>query len=163
MSVAPNDLAAWLAVVSAVGVGVLALAMLRARSLFVTAAAVAAMSALAVCAVLLLHGGDGAVALAAFGVGIAPVLLMGVVLLSTRAAKGARGGAVVYGAALFAAVAAAAVIAPEWRGSAISTPSSTPVPLWTGALVLVAAAACLAVLGYGERGVLERRDRGPDA
>lgn len=162
MSAAIGDMAAWLAVALALGVAVLALAMLRARSLFVTAAAVAAISALAASAVLLLGGGDGALALAAFGVGVAPLVLMGAVLLSARTAKGGRGGLIAHGMGVVAAIAAAVLIAPEWTARASNDAAQAPTPLWLGVLVFVAAAASVAVLGFGERGALGRNDRGPD-
>lgn len=160
---AESNLAAWLAVALAMGAAVLAFAMLRSRSLFITAAAVAAMSALAASALLFLGGGDGVISLVAFGVGVAPVLLMGAVLLTARTAKSGRGGVIVHGAALVAAIAAAVLVAPELGAGATSTAPAAPTPLWLGGLVFVAAAACVAVLGYGERGVLERRDQGPNA
>jgi hypothetical protein len=160
---AENNLAAWLAVALAMGAAVLAFAMLRSRSLFITAAAVAAMSALAASALLLLGGGDGVISLVAFGVGLAPVLLLGAGLLSARTAKSGRGGFIVHGAALVAAIAAAVLVAPELGAGATSTAPAAPAPLWLGALIFVTAAACVAVLGYGERGVLERRDQGPNA
>lgn len=163
MSAAADDMAVWLAVALALGVAVLAIAMLRARSLFITAASVAAMSALAAGAVLLLGGGDGAVALAAFGVGVAPLVVLGAVLLSARTAKGGRGGLIAHGIGLIAAIAAAGLIAPEWTAHAPSDAAQAPTPLWLGLLVFVAAAACVAILGFGERGALDRNERGPDA
>jgi len=162
MSVAVTDAAAWLAVILALGAGVLAVAMLRSRSLFVTAAALAAMTALAAGVLVLLGGGDGAVALAAFGVGVAPLLLLGGVLLSARTAKGGRGGWIVHGVAIGAAVAAAAMIAPEWSPRLSVEAAQAPAGLWLGVLVFVAACVCVALLGYGERGVLQRRQRRPD-
>lgn len=162
MSAAIGDMAAWLAVALALGVAVLALAMLRARSLFITATAVAAMSALAAGAVLLLGGGDGAVALAAFGVGVAPLVLMGAVLLSSRTAKGGRSGLIAHGIGVAAAIAGAVLIAPEWTTRAPSDAAQAPTPLWLGVVVFVAVVACVAILGFGERGALDRNDRGMD-
>jgi hypothetical protein len=162
MSAALGDMAAWLAVVLTFGVAVLALAMLRARSLFITAAAVAAMSALAAGAVLLLGGGDGVVALAAFGVGVAPLVLMGAALLSSRTAKGGRGGLIAHGIGVAAAVAGAVLIAPEWTERAPSDAAQAPTPLWLSVLIFVAATACVVVLAFGERGALDRNERGPD-
>lgn len=153
----------WLAGVLALGAGVLAVAALRARSLFVTAACLAGVVALAAAAALLLGGGDGAVAMAAFGVALAPVIVMAGVLLSARTAKTTRGGLWISAVAVVAGVAAAVAIAPELGAGPTAAPSSAPISLWLGVLMFVAATACVAVLGYGERGVLQRPEPGPDA
>jgi len=153
----------WLAGVLALGAGVMAVAALRARSLFVTAACVAGVVALAAAAALLLGGGDGAVAMAAFGVAFAPLVIMAGVLLTARTARTTRGGLWVSVVAVVAGLAAAAVIAPELGGAPAALLSHAPISLWLGALVFVAAAGCVAVLGYGERGVLQRPEPEPDA
>lgn len=153
----------WLASVLALGAGVMAVVALRARSLFVTAACVAGVAALSAAAVLLLGGGDGAVAIAAFGVAIAPVVVMGGVLLSARTAKTMRSGVWPSAVAVVAGLAAAAAIAPELAAAPATTLPHAPTSLWLGALVFVAAAACVAVLGYGERGVLQRPEPGSEA
>lgn len=162
MNAAMSEMAAWLAAALALGVVVLAIATWRARSLLASAAAIAAMSALAASALLLLGGGDGALALAAFGVGVAPIVLLGVVLLSARTAKSERGGLLVQGVAFLAAVGVAILIAPEFSEQAASRGRHAPAPLWLGLMIFVAAAACVALLGYGERGVLGRRETGRD-
>jgi hypothetical protein len=162
MSGADADLAAWLAVALALGVAVLAVAMLRARSLFITAAATAGMSAVAAGVLLLLGGGDGALTLAAFGVGVAPVVLLGAVLLSARTAKGSRRGWIAHAIALAAAIGAAAMIAPEWASQARAVAAQESMPLWLALLLFAVSVGCVAVLGYGERGVLERQERGAD-
>lgn len=148
-----------LAAVLALGAGVMAVAALRARSLFVTAGCVAGVAALAAGGVVLLGGGDGALALAAFGVGVAPVIVLGGVLLSARTAKTTGGGAWVSAIAVVSGVGAAVAIMPE-LGAPTSLPSapSAPITLWLGALVFTCAAACVVVLGYGERGALRRHD-----
>lgn len=162
MSGVGADIAAWLAVTLALGVAVLAVAMLRARSLFITAAATAGMSALAAGVLLLLGGGDGALTLAAFGVGVAPVALLGAVLLSARAAKGSRGAWIAHAIALAAAIAAGVMVAPEWASEPRAAAAQESIPLWLALLLFAVAIGCVAVLGYGERGVLERQERGAD-
>lgn len=162
MSGAGASIAAWLAVALALGVAILAIAMLRARSLFITAAAAAGMSALAAGVLLLLGGGDGALTLAAFGVGVAPVVLLGAVLLSARAAKGSRGGWIAHALALAAAIGAGVMIAPEWAAQPRAVTAQESMPLWLALLLFAVAIGCVAVLGYSERGVLERQERGSD-
>jgi len=150
-----------LAGVLALGAGVMALAALRARSLFVTGACIGGVAALAAATLALLGGGDGAVALAALGVALAPVILLGGVLLSARTAKTTRGGLWVNVLAVLAGIAAAIAIAPE-LGAPRAATSTAPLTLWLGLIVFVAAAACVAVAGYGERGALRGHDEGPD-
>lgn len=155
-------MAAWLATVLALGAGVVALAALRARSLFVLAACVAGASSLAAGALVLLGAGDGAVALAAFGVGVAPVVLMGGVLLSARTAKTTRSAPWIGMIAVAAGIGAAALLAPELGRASAGPVQIGPVGLWIGMLVFVAAAAVVGLLGYGERGALGRLDNGRD-
>jgi hypothetical protein len=133
-----------------------------ARSLFVMSVAVAAMSAVGAAAMLALGYGAAGVALALFGAALAPVLLLAGVLLSARAAKPPvrRTPWLTLACGVFAA---GAILwsAPEF--AAASRPLYAPTgshALWLAALVFVAAAACAGLLGYGERGVLERRASG---
>jgi uncharacterized MnhB-related membrane protein len=131
-----------------------ALAVLTARSLFSVGIGIAAMCACAAGALLALGYGDGALAFALFGAGLAPVLLLGGVLLSSRAARPrARrlpwltiAAAVVAGGTMLWA--SPALVAEQPIAS-----SRDGIPLGLVALVFVSVAACVALLGYGERGV----------
>lgn len=135
-----------------------AIAVVNARSLFVMSVAVAATSAVAAAAVLALRGGDGALALAAFGVGLAPVILLAGVLLSARVTKTpARAVAVLSIVGITGAIAVVLLVAPELR-DAQPRPigGGDAADIWLAALLFVVAVGCAALLGYGERGVLEK-------
>lgn len=151
----------WLAAVFVLVAIAAAIAVVNARSLFVMSVAIAATSAVAAAAVLALRGGDGALALAAVGVGLAPVVLLAGVLLSARVTKApARGVAVLSAFGVAGAVAVALYVAqdlPHARPQAIASGDAASV--WLAALVFVVAIGCAAILGYGERGVLERQRR----
>jgi len=134
-----------------------ALGAVTARALFAACMAVAATCACAAVAVLARGADDAALALAFFGVGLAPVLVLGVLLLSARAVKPRKGGPVlgVLVAALFV-LGAVAWLAPE-----LITPRPAPVvepsaAFWLAPLVFVAAIGVIGLLGYGERGAFAR-------
>ncbi|MEQ1489370.1 MAG: hypothetical protein ABL932_02360 [Terricaulis sp.] len=151
----------WLAV-ALLGVAIAtAIGAMLARSLFVTALHVTVTGVAVATAVLLLRADDGGLALALFAAGWAPVLLMAAMLLSARATKApqprrfpwlglaaAALAAVTIWWPLFELVAAAPVaIGNELAG----------LSFWLMPLMLVAGAACVGVLGFGERGPLRSR------
>jgi len=147
----------WLALALAVAVAILAMCAIAARSLFSMCMYVLAAGALTAAVVLLLGAGDGALALALFAAAWAPVFLLATMLLSTRAAKPIRRGRpwLSIGAA---AVSAGAMLWPASELAARSAGSveSSAVGFWLAPLIAVAAAACVGLLGYGERGAFER-------
>ncbi|QGZ95609.1 hypothetical protein [Terricaulis silvestris] len=147
----------WLAAVLVFVAIAAAIAVVNARSLFVMSLSIAATSAVAAATVLALRGGDGALALAAFGVGLAPIILLAGVLLSARVTKApARGVALLSAIGVAGAVAVVLYIAqdlPNARPQAIE--SGDAPSLWLGALLFVVAIGCAGLLGYGERGVLD--------
>jgi hypothetical protein len=151
----------WVAVVAMLlGAGA-ALALLTARSLFSACIALAALCACATGALLALGHADGAVALALVGVGITPVLLLAGVLLSSRAVKPRARGLPLL--SIVAAICAAGAMLWAAPMLGLEQPVAGPrggVSLALGALVFVAIAACVALLGYGERGVLGSRGGG---
>lgn len=151
----------WAAAIAIVLGGVAAFAVLAARSLFSLCVALAALSACAAGALLALDRPDGAAALALLGVGIAPIVLLGGVLLSARAAKPRTRGSpwLSIGAAILAAAAMLWAAPTLELGPAIAAPRGGA-PSALAVLIFVASAACVGLLGYGERGVLG--DRGPD-
>jgi hypothetical protein len=129
-----------------------AVAVLTARSLVSACVSLAALCACAAAAVLALGYGDAALALALLGVGVAPVMLLAGVLLSSRAVKPRRAPWLSIAAAA-AAGAAMLSAAPELDcAKEIAAPREPSAAL--AALVFVAVAAAVALLGYGERGVL---------
>lgn len=152
----------WLALALVLGVVTAAVAAATARSLFVMVLALIAAAAMAACA-LLAHGmGDAALGLALLLGGVAPFLLLALLLLSARTAKPLRSRPWL---AILAAIAAAGAIlfALPDLGAPHPTPSELIPPLapnaiaaWTAPLVFVGALACFALLGFGERGVFER-------
>jgi len=114
----------------------------------------------AAAAVMLLRGGDGALAFAVFAAAWAPVLLLAAMLLSVRSAKTGR-AKLPWPSLLGAFIAALALWWPllELRSAVAVTPSQPVAALsfWLAPVVCVAAVVCLGALGYGERGVLARR------
>jgi uncharacterized MnhB-related membrane protein len=146
----------WFAIVLLALVAALALTLLTARSLFMVCVLSAALSGLAAVALLALGRGEAAIALALVGAGVAPILLMGGVLLSARTVKPRRRGAP-WLSTLAAALAAAAVLwaAPDIAASPPIAAAPGGAGLALAALIFVAIAGCAAMLGYGERGVLE--------
>lgn len=129
-----------------------------ARTHFAICVFVAVMSVLVALALLCFGAGDAALAVALLGVGVAPVLLLGGVLLSTPAIRAKRRGApwlVIF------AVAATSVALIWATQDAMPPQTPLPAPLgfgaWLAMLVLVAGFVCTGLLGYGERGALERK------
>jgi len=155
MSELVSQALAWIAVVMILLSAAAALALLTARSLFSASIALAAMCACATGALLAIGEADGALALSLVGAGIAPVLLLGGMLLSSRAVKPRVRGL----PWLSIAAAGCAAVAMLWAAPMLGFEQPVAAPrdgasLSLGALVFVAAAACAALLGYGERGVL---------
>jgi len=151
--------APWLAAGLALLVVFAAASVLGARSLFTASVAIAALCACAAGTLLALGQGEGALALALLGGGVAPALLLGGALLSNRAVQPRRGRPWL---SVFAAAAAAAAMlwaAPSTGGGEPISASRGGAPLALAAIIFVAVAACAALLGYGERGVLSRRSR----
>ncbi len=145
----------WLALVLIVAAAVAALGALSARSLVAMCIRLAAAGALGAATLLALGYGTGALSLALFGAGLAPVLLMAGVLVSTQASKRAK-------TPWFSAIAAAGVVgAIGWAATELNALPALPrsdgssSALWVALIVFVTAAACAALLGYGERGILE--------
>jgi hypothetical protein len=156
--------ALWLALVLALGATVVAAAMLRARSLLVMAVCLAAIAALVSGAVILLGGGDGALAIVVVGVGLAPFLILAGLLLSARTAKTPPRGALWLSAfAIVAGLAGALSLGPELAVSPAPLGGGEIAGVWLAVLVFAAGAGCAGLLGYGERGVLERREPGRES
>lgn len=145
----------WMAVgASALGLFA-ALAVLTSRSLFSASVGLAATCACVAVALAALGQGEGALALVLFGAGVAPVVLLGGVLLTNRAARPRKRGA----PWLSVAAAAVAAVAMLWAAPSLGVSNAIAPPrggslLAVVALLFVAIAACVALLGYGERGVL---------
>lgn len=135
-----------------------AVAAVLARSLFVMCVNLAAAGAACAGAVLALGADEGALGIALLGAALAPVLLLAVVLFGKPTAK-PRPRTPWF--SLTAALALTAALSWPLRtlGPAAPTaPHDTPgLGFWIAPLLLVAAAACAGLLGYGERGALERR------
>lgn len=147
-----------LAVALASGAVVLAVAALTARALFVACAYLSGLAALAAAAALLMGAGDGALALAIFGVALAPVLILAAALLTAPAVRARRALPwLSISAAAFAAFVmfgATMDLAPRQIAAAHHADA---LGFWLTPLLLAAAAACVGLLGYGERGAFARR------
>jgi hypothetical protein len=153
----------WFAVVLIALCAVLAMGVLTARSLFAMGMRLAALSALATGALLALGYGEGALTIALVGGGLAPTLLMGGVLLSARAAKPRKRRPWLSLVAVAACVVVMLWVAPDLALAPRAIADAGSSVLWLGVLAFVAASACAALLGYGERGVLEHARADLDA
>lgn len=142
-----------LALVFALAAIAAAFAALSVRALFATAMGVAGACACAAVALLALGAGEGALALALFGAALAPVLMLGGVLLSARASKALKHGPIWF-TAIAAAVTAAVVVwgAPELAAAPAPHMLDGAAGPWLAALVFVSALGVIALLGFGERG-----------
>lgn len=149
-----------LALVLLLGAVAAALEAITARSLLAMCGHLAAAGALIAAVVLLLGGGDGALAAALFAAVWAPVMLLGAVLLSTRAVKplprrrswlsmiAAAGAA---GVLLWSLTELPAAPAGEHADATLG------IGFWIAPVILAAAAVCAGLLGYGERGAFGRK------
>ena len=141
---------AFLAAALVAGFGVV-----MARSLLAMCVYLAAVGATVASSVALLGRGDGALALVLFAVGWAPLVLLAAMLLSARSVKGGRRGhpwlSIGTGAAMLGAILWAV---RELGGSEVFVGAATQLGVWPAALIFVAAAGCVGLLGYGERGAL---------
>jgi len=153
-----------IALVLTLGAIAAALGAVTARALFASVMYLIVVAALAGAAILTLGVGDAALALFLLGVGVAPILLLGAILLSVRAAKPRRSGTpwLSIGASIAITAALAWGVADLGvAGTGLATESVSPLAPWLAPLVFVACAACVALLGYGERGALDRRFGAP--
>lgn len=139
----------------------LTLAALRARALFVASVYGGLIAATASVALLANGVVLPAVALVLFGAALLLVWMLGGMLLSANSVKATRRGApwLTFVAAL-AAAALIMAVAPELAVTH-AAPSAAPegLPALLAALMFVAGLVVLGLIGYGERGALERRGR----
>jgi hypothetical protein len=157
MSDSVHIAAQWLAVVLIAFAAIAAFGALAARSAFAMIMYLAVSAALAATALAAMSAGEAGLVVALVGVAIAPFLLMSAVLLSARASK--RGAF-----PLVSAVLGAAALAPiGWTLADLRAPAGLASQgvaisgLWLALIVFVAAAACAGLLGFGERGIMQRR------
>lgn len=148
-----------LALALTIGAAAAVIGALTARSLYAMCVQLIAAGACIAASMLTLGAGDGALAQALLGVALAPVVLLATMLLSARAAKPRRTG-VPWLTFVAAAAAAVAILwmTPELgraAPAAAQTQAGALAP-WLAMLVFVAAATCVGLLGYGERGALQR-------
>lgn len=140
-----------------------ALGAATARSLVATSLFLSTAAALTAAALVALGAGDAALGVTLLGVGLAPVLLLGAMTLSTRAARKRKGAPpwIAIGAAMMAVSALVwAAIAPRGSLAALDGVAMAPgVASWLAVLVFAVVAATLGLLGFGERGALERASR----
>lgn len=162
MSDSAHLAAQWLALVLIAFAGVAAFGALAARSAFAMILYFSVTAAFAAVAVAAMGAGAASLAVALVGVAIAPFLLMGAALLSARASK--RSAFPWLSAALGAAALAPIGLAvADLRGVASPAQTGGISALWLALIVFVVAAACVGLLGYGERGILQRRPEGGGA
>jgi len=147
----------WLGLVLIVFAAIAAFGALAARSAFAMVMYLAVVAALAAAAIAALGAGDAGLGLALVGVAIAPFVLLGAVLLSARASK--RGAFPWLSAGL-----GAVSLAPlGWalmdlrEAPALSSQDAGIAGVWLALIVFVTACACIGLLGFGERGIMQRR------
>ncbi|MET0181266.1 MAG: hypothetical protein ABW199_00110 [Caulobacterales bacterium] len=144
------------ALVCMVGVLAAAWAAAATRTLFAAGMYAAAIGASAAIAALALRAPYAALAFAAIGAGAAPILLLGVTLLTSRAAKARRAPrAIATPLAACAVIGAAAWFARDLLAlpPAMHAPQSPDaIGLWIGALLFAAGIGAFALLAFGERG-----------
>jgi hypothetical protein len=139
------------------GAVVVAIGALTARSLFALCMYVAAAAALAAGAALALGAGDAGLGLALFAAAWAPVLLLAAMLLSARTVKPTRRGAPWFSLVAACLAGAGVFFAVPDLGPApiFAAPPGGGLGMWLAPALLAAAAACVGLLGYGERGALQ--------
>jgi hypothetical protein len=154
--------APWMAVSAVILALIAAAAVFMARSLFTLAMSIAAFCACMAGGVAALGFGDASLALAVFGAAIAPVVLLGGMLLTARSVK-PRKSALPWLSIVAALGAAAAMLwaIPTIDLSASITKAQGSSGADVVAVLFAACVGCIAVLGYGERGVLESRKGDP--
>ena len=137
---------------------VAAVGAIAARSLFAMIMHLLTVGAAIAVLVLLRGQGDGALAIGLVAVAWTPILLLGAVLLSARSARGGRrvlpwltaaAALVIVGAAWFP-LGELVERSPPPRAASLS------LGFWLAPLLLVTAAACVGLLGHGERGAYAR-------
>jgi peptidoglycan biosynthesis protein MviN/MurJ (putative lipid II flippase) len=151
--------APWIALAFGIGAAAFCAAALNARSLMIAILALFAAGAMAASGLLALGYGDAALALALSGAGFTPVLVLAGLLLSARTVKPRRtrkpyviavSALALAGVLLWGLLQAGAPVvplgAPEHHGSSV---------LGLAPLFLTLAVACLALLGFGERGAFD--------
>lgn len=150
-----SALAQWLGLALMAGMLAAAGAAIAARTLMAMALHLAIAGALASAALVLFGAGDAALAMALFAAGFAPVMLMAAMLLSARTAKQMPRGRpwLTLASALIAGAAIAAIL-PEAAPPAAASAPTPGASVWFAVLALVAAAGCIGLVGYGERGAL---------
>ncbi|MBX3430729.1 MAG: hypothetical protein KF779_14190 [Hyphomonadaceae bacterium] len=151
----------WLAL-ALLGVAIAtAIGALLARSLFVSCLHVTVTGVSVAAVVLLLRGGDAAVALALFAAAWTPVLLMAAMLLSARVTKARQARRFPWLGLLSAAVAVVAIWWPLLdvvTSAPLRAQNELPgLSFWLAPPLLVAGIACVGALGFGERGSLRQR------
>lgn len=130
-----------------------------ARSLFAMCMHLIAAGGCLAAMVLVLGAPASALALALFAAAWAPVLLLAAMSLSARAAKDPR-----HGWPWLSVAGAASVLGAMWWPLTSASPGAVAAQaaplgagLWLATLLLVTAVVAVGLLGYGERGALERR------
>jgi hypothetical protein len=132
-----------------------------ARSLFVASLQATVAAGAVVSALLLLKSNEGGVAVAVVTIAWMPILLLVGISLSTRATRQQRRRPWV---GLLAAIAVGIVFV--WPLTEPAEAPHTPIldqaaglTFWLAPLLIVVAAICAGLLGYGERGALESHAR----
>ncbi|MDX2274679.1 MAG: hypothetical protein NW206_04440 [Hyphomonadaceae bacterium] len=158
MTAMGDSLAPWLALVLIAASAACAVAAATTRSLVILALSLWACAAFATTALLCLSESTGALALALFAAGLAPALLLATLSLSARAVKGPKrklpyltiaGGLCVIGVLIWGL--------PDLASAARQQRANDDAALYfLSVTVFAGIAALVGVLGFGERGALEK-------
>jgi hypothetical protein len=155
----------WLAAGLAGAMLAAGVAALLARSLLAACIYVFTSSACAAAAAAVLGADSASLALTAAAGGWAPVILLAGVSLTSRISR-STAGAMPWGS-IAGAAALAMIVTWSARGRLAPAPAheelayaNSGLGLWMAVIALAAGAGCIALLGFGERGALERRSSG---
>jgi len=134
------------------------------KSLFALVMRLAAGASLVATALVAFGAGDAALMVALVFAIVCPLVLLAVILLSARSVKTSAGRLNWLLSTVAAGLVAAVVFSALPEAAAPAHSEALPAPaLPLSLMVFVACAACAGLLGYGERGVFNRRaERGGD-
>jgi hypothetical protein len=157
MSEALSFLAPWLALTLMAGVAACAFAAATARSLVAMCLSLWSAAALAAAALLTMGQSNAALAMALVAACLAPVLLFATLLLSARVVKAnKRRMPLITAASAVAVIGAIVWLSPSLPAAQSAGAQDVSALFFAAPLLLAAVAAAVGLLGFGERGALEK-------
>jgi hypothetical protein len=157
MSGGLSFLAPWLALTLMAAVAACAFAAATARSLVAMCLTLWSAAALAAAALLTMGQSNAALAMALLAACLAPVLVLATLLLSARVVKAnKRRTPLVTAASAILVVGAIIWLLPNMPAAPSAGAIDASALFFAGPLLLAAVAAAVGLLGFGERGALEK-------